>query len=777
MARRSRCKNLQSGWLAGVVACSLAATAHAQQAPAQSGVAGDPASIDARYAQALESAERRMTAERLRTEERIVLDGVLDEAPWKRAVPASDFIQQDPILGGTPTEATEVRIVFNRRSLYMGVTCFDSEPDKLLGNTMKRDEFLGGDDRFMWTMDTFLDRQTGYFFEMNPSGLMADSLMGASGDNRNWDGIWNAKVRKSEIGWTIEIEIPFSTLNFDSAAPAWGVNFQRTIRRKNEENLWTGHQRNQGLRRMSNAGLLLGIRDVSQGLGLDVRPFAAASLADSPGRAEPRPATGNVDVGLDLFYSVTPSLRTNVTINTDFGETEVDQRLVNLTRFPLFYPEKRTFFLDGASFLDFYRGAGGPGGGGGGGGGGGFGGGGGAGPSPVRPYFSRRIGRDDAGQQQPIDVGAKVTGQVGRQDVGVLYVRTGETATTPAEDFGVVRLKRRFWAQSYLAGIYTGRRTPGQPTRSTAGLDFRLATSRFRERQNLEFDTFMVWTSDVAGLGENLSYGARAGFPNDPWNASVSYEVVEEHVDPAVGFVPRTGFKNLNPRIGYQPRPQNHPWIRRLDFSLAADLLTDMNNRWLTREIDWQVLRVETHAQDGIGFSVAPEYQRLEEDFEISDGIVLPAGGVYDFLRYRIGGNTANRRVVGLRGGYEWGGFYSGTRRQANLNLNVRPRPGVRVQLEGEWNDVTLAEGRFQTRVYRLLTDTQFSPWIFIVNNVQYDTVSGVLGWQSRFRWTLRPGDDLFFTYTHNWIDDGLDDRFRTLDRRGAIKLVYGRRF
>ena len=192
-----------------------------------------------------------MTAERLREDETFALDGRLDEPFWSRAIPASDFIMQDPVLGGTPTEPTEVRIAFDRDNLYMGVTAYDSEPDRLLGNTMKRDEFLSADDRFMWTIDTFLDQQTGYFFEMNPSGLMADAVMGPGGsNNREWDGIWDARVERSGIGWTLEVVIPFRTLNFDPNAPAWGINFQRTVRRKNEESLWTGHERNQGLRRM-----------------------------------------------------------------------------------------------------------------------------------------------------------------------------------------------------------------------------------------------------------------------------------------------------------------------------------------------------------------------------------------------------------------------------------------------------------------------------------------------------------------------------------------------
>ena len=187
---------------------------------------------------------RTITAEALLDGETIVLDGLLNESVWKRARPGTDFIQQDPNYGGTPTERTEVRFAFDRDNLYMGVYNFDSEPEKMLGNTMKRDEYLRADDRFMWVMDTFLDRQTGYFFEMNPSGLMADSLMAPGGGNRNWDGIWDAKVLRSDLGWTIELALPFRTLNFDPNGTAWGVNFQRTIRRKNEENLWTGHMRN-----------------------------------------------------------------------------------------------------------------------------------------------------------------------------------------------------------------------------------------------------------------------------------------------------------------------------------------------------------------------------------------------------------------------------------------------------------------------------------------------------------------------------------------------------
>ena len=703
----------------------------------------------------LSSGRRTMTAERMRDDEHIVLDGVLDEAVWGRAQHAGEFIMQDPVLGGTPTERTEIRIVFNKDHLYIGATLYDSEPDKLKGNTRKRDEFLSADDRFMWTMDTFLNQQTGYFFEMNPAGLMADALMGPGGTNaREWDGIWNARVLQSDIGWVVEIDIPFRTLAFDPNAPAWGINFQRTVRRKNEELLWTGHQRNQGLRRMATAGLLLGLKDVTQGLGLEVKPYASGNLSDAPGRTPPAVRRGEANVGLDVTYNFTPSLRGVATVNTDFAETEVDQRLVNLTRFPLFLPERRAFFLDGATFFDFTN----------------------------RAFFSRRIGLDSRGQPQRIDIGAKVTGQAGRQDIGALYVRTGEDGGALGEDFLVLRTRRRILRQSYFGALYTGRATRGQSdvgTRHTVGADMRLATQSFFGNKNLDGSAFVLWNSTANGQKDNLSYGMTAFYPNDIWEAGFAFTEVQKNYDPAIGFTPRRGFRQTAPSFYYNPRPFRHPRIRRFSFGAEADLVTDMRNRFVTRGFSLRPFRVELHSGDNAEVNILPQYERLEFDFPISSSITLPAGRDYTFTRYSIAVNTANQRLVALRPRVEWGGFLSGTRRELGLDIGLRPRPGVTINLANEWNHVALAEGTFDTRLHRAIIDTQFSPFMYLVNNIQYDSVSRVLGWQSRFRWIVVPGNDVFFVYTHNWIEDSLDpnQKFRTLDRRGAAKVVYTRRF
>ena len=719
-------------------------------------------------------AERReMTALRLDEDERIVLDGVLDEEVWQRAEPAADFLQQEPDIGSPATEGTEVRVVYNRQRMYLGVICFDSEPEMLIGYQRRRDEALGSDDRFQWTLDTFLDARGGYFFEMNPSGLMADALMTAGGgQNRQWDGIWTAKVRRSELGWVLEIEIPFQTLNFDPTAEAWGINFQRTVRRKNEESLWMGYPRNQGLRRMANAGLLKGIHDVSQGRGFDIKPYVTGNAFSEPGRGRPDTVYKG-DIGLDVSYTPTPRLRASLSVNTDFAQTEVDQRQVNLTRFSINFPERREFFLEGAGFFDFRTfaaGAGGAGGGGAGGGGGGL---------RLRPYFSRTIGLNASGDPQPINFGARIAGQIGQQDLGFLHVRTGEDPTSAGEDISVLRIKRRILAQSYIGALFT-RRDPRQGglVRNTAGLDMLLATRSFRGSNNLEFGAFMLGASNQPGNSkENLAYGINLNFPNDPWEAAFEFRDVQANFDPAVGDVSRTDYRRFEPQIKWSPRPRGNRWVRNFAFGGAFDILTDRRNKQLTRDVTLTVFEAELHSQDRLTLTVSPEFQwlRPSESNSIS-GIRLPVGSKYSFTRYGIAINTAGRRMFSVGTNTEVGPFYSGTRQQYSFTLNVRVRPGLIVYNNFQYNKINLAEGRVQTRLVRITPEWQLSPWISFVTNFQYDSVSRVLGWQSRFRWIARPGNDFYFVYTQNWSDDPIAG-LATLERRVATKVVYTRRF
>lgn len=707
-----------------------------------------------------------IVAMRIPDNEAIRLDGLLDEAVWSRAVPAGGFIQRDPDNGKPATERTEVRVLFDANRLVLGAAMYDADPSRVLGNQMQRDESFEADDRFMWTLDTFLDGRSGYYFEINPSGAMGDGLIDPSEDggwtglgagiNRSWDGIWMARVRRTSAGWTAEIEIPFGTLNFDPDKDTWGANFQRTVRRKNEDSLWTGYLRNQGLARMSNAGRITGLADLSQGLGLDIKPYVVGALASAPGRGGA--AAASAAVGVDAFYNVTPALRANLSINTDFAETEVDERRVNLTRFPLFFEEKRDFFLQGNSYFDFASEPG----------------------EAVMPFFSRRIGLDERGIPRRIDFGAKLTGQTGPFDLGVLQVRTAaEGAAAPGEDFSVVRLRRRMFRESHVGGLYTRRATrDGSPDAHTVGADFRLRTSTFRGSQIAELSGFFLRTSTPDAAGDSSAFGVRARFPNDPFRASFGFQELQPNYDPAVGFRERVGYRLFNPDAGYYWRPA-HPWFREFDFRIDLEVLTDLTGRALTRELSFRVFDVNFHDGSRLATEVSREYERLEEDFEISDGIVLPVGSEYAFTRYEIEGTTAEHRWVAVGGSLEVGGFFSGRRSEYAGSVSLRPRRGVVVTLEAEHNVLDLAEGRFDTDVIRARANTQISPWIAVSNDLQYDSVSRRLGWQMRFRWIERPGNDLFFVYTHNWRRPVEPDtgRLLTLDNRAATKLVYTLRF
>ncbi|NOT43793.1 MAG: carbohydrate binding family 9 domain-containing protein [Acidobacteria bacterium] len=727
------------------IACSLllsgAAGAFAQQPAA-------PADIE----------RRTMDAVVMQGDESIVLDGRLDEGVWSRAVPASDFIQVDPANGQPATEPTEVRVVYNSRALYIGVICFDSEPDRWLGYQRRRDEFLASDDRFMWTIDTFLDARSGYFFEMNPSGLMADSLFGVNGDNRPWDGIWNARVVLSEVGWTIEIEIPFRTLNFNPNSDTWGINFQRTVRRKNEDSIWMGWARNQGLRRMATAGRVTGIRNVTQGNGLDVKPYGLFTAQSAPGRGDTA-TRGDASAGIDLFYNPTPLLRANLTVNTDFAQTEVDQRQVNLTRFSLFFPERRDFFLDGAIFFDF--------------------------GSPtnddlrVNPFFSRRIGLTGGGEPQPIDFGTKVTGQIGGQDVGLLHVQTGEEGDVNSEAFTVARVKRRMLQQSYVGAMYTRRDVRGLDldASQTIGLDARFATNTFAGSQNLSVAAWFLNASQPGVSSETSAFGAIIDYPNDRWNANFDMRELQRNFNPSVGFITRTDYRRYRPQLNFAPRPRNNRIVRQYTYGVTMDVQTTLDNDLIVRSLEATAFQVNLQSQDTFSVIASQRYEKLDLPFRVNSAITLPVGSEYTFSRVRVNAQTANRRVVALNGRVETGQFYSGTRHEFVANLTFRLAPGYIVYLANEINRVRLAEGRFTTKLVRVVGETQFSPFVAWVNNLQYDTQSAVLGWQSRFRWIVRPGNDLYFVYTHNWLDDPVLNRFASLDRRFATKVLYTRRF
>ncbi len=709
----------------------------------------------------------------------ISVDGELDEEAWSLAEPITDFTQQEPVEGAAPSQPTEIRVLFDDDALYIGAFFHEPDPSGIIAHQRRRNAGLGTDDRFMWILDTFQDGRTGYFFEINPAGLMGDGIItpgSGSSVNKSWDGIWDVRTRIHSDGWSAEIRIPFSTLNFDPTLDSWGVNFQRTIRRHNEEILWRGWRRNESLFRPVHAGRLEGLEGLSQGLGIQARPFLTASGDQAP-RVD---SDWNRDakMGMDVSYSITPSLRAAVTVNTDFAEVEVDQRRVNLTRFPLLFPEQRDFFLEGSGVFSF------------------------APSSGPRPFFSRRIGLVQ-GEEVPIRAGARLIGQVGRNELGFYQMRTGGTTLgteedplgVPSEDFTVGRVKRAVFQQSHVGAVYTRRAHASGPEadvpdRHTVGLDADFMTSSFLGRYNAQFEAFVVVHTDPEaggweGMSQNRTRGIRVNFPNDLLRVHSSTREFGTGYDPAVGFVARRGFRRTQPTITLAPRLPQVDAIRRLQFSLFHEYLTDLDGRLLTRNNNLTLLETEFESGDRFSLDVGRGFERLDNPFLIhsrDDQQVVLEPGVYRTTEWEAGVRTAGRRLVSGNASVSWGDFWSGDRTQYSGSLTARPAPGFAVSTDLERNEVRLPEGGFDTNLVRLNGSWDASPFTSLTSSIQYDDVSRVVGLFARARWIVRPGNDIYLDWTHNWLNSPSGDmfedrRFETLSRGGAFKVNYTVRF
>ncbi len=702
-------------------------------------------------------------AYQLQPGESFTLDGRMNEPFWDRISPISNFTQQEPNEGAPPSEETEIYIAFDDDYLYIGAKLYDSEPDRILAWQKRRNQSLATDERFMFILDTFHDGRNAYFFETNPAGLRGDGLLTiGQGTNLNkaWDGIWNVRTSITDEGWVAEIRIPFRSIDFNPENSTWGINFQRTIRRHNEEIVWSGWRRNQGLFRPQNAGTISGLTGLNQGLGLEVTPYATGTSGRSwvDGESE---FDRSGDTGIDVTYSITPSIRSSLTINTDFAETEVDQRRVNLTRFPLRFPEQRNFFLEGASIFSF------------------------APASGVEPFFSRRIGLVE-GEPIPIRAGARVLGREGNTNVGLYQIRTGSTDQVNREDFTVARITQNFLSESNIGLLYTRRGTLNDDlynNRHTLGADLELSTSTFRGDKNLQFQAFFVWHNphtpeEVSNFWDRTSRGIRINYPNFPFYVRTSYREFGSSFDPAVGFTARNGFRRFQPTMGYIHYLSDNRLIRSWEVQTRFEYLTDLDFRPSDVNLTITPIDIEFESGDEFEAGIRRDFERLPFDFDmLRDGsVIIPAGDYYNWI-FNTEFSTAGYRNIAGSIEYTYEEFWTGTRNTYELSVIVRPYPGI--NLSADWNrsDIRLPQADFTTDLIRFRGNIDLTPNTALTNIVQFDDISEVLGLYNRFRWTLTPGSDLYLVFSYNWIQADSRFSFNPIETQGTIKLNYTHRF
>jgi len=697
---------------------------------------------------------RRVSA--LKVAEEVRIDGVLNDPVWRTATPIGDLVQREPKPGERSSEPTEVRIAFDSNAIYIAVRCQDSQPKRLRSTQMRRDSTLTDDDHVQILLDTFHDRRNAYYFATNPAGVMVDGTISDNNTaNLNWDGIWMVRTKIDTKGWTAEFKIPFKTVAFNPRERSWGFNISRRIARLREEDRWMSANLDSEFTLVARAGDIDGLEGLKQGIGLDIKPYLLGGYSRDVSRAERHEFAR--DGGADIFYRITSNLVSSTSINTDFAETEVDTRQINLTRFPVLYPEHRTFFLEDSGIFEFAAGPG---------------------TKDFTPFFSRRIGLVD-GQEVPIEFGQKITGRIGRFDVGVMDVQTRDSQVAPARNFFVGRAKANFWKQSFLGALVTRGEPTGKTTNTQAGFDLKIATADlFGTGKNFRSLFYGSKTNTPGKNGRDTFWGGEIVYPNDLLYIWYRWRWVGENYNPALGFMRRIGVRENATGSNYRPRPKF--WnMRQVSFKLyTLDYYNLRERQTESRKFTTTPFEVEFNTGDHFTYNWTPDFERLFVPFKIHDGATIAPGG-YWFHRHTFTFETAPNRPFSFKVKGEAGSFYSGDSQEFSPQFTWKKDSHLTTSVELQQYWVNVREGAFRTRLALYKLDYAFSPSLSLANFIQYDTDTRNLGLQSRLRWMVKPGSEIFFVINHAWQYTTFDrfERLEAILTNARVKLNYTFRF
>ena len=699
----------------------------------------------------------------IRLDRPLTLDGILDEPVYENVPPVNGFIQQEPNEGAPATEDTDLWVLFDDKHVYIAARCWDSRPELIMANEMRRDNIaLFQNDNFAVVLDTSYDRRNAFVFHINPlAGLMDAQVFDENLFNRDWNTVWDARTARFDKGWTLEIAIPFKSLRYKGSGPqVWGINVRRIVRSKNEMTHITPIPRswgNRGVIKMSSAATLVGLETPQSSQNIELKPYARGDVTTD---LEALPTVRDEidgDWGVDFKYGLTRSLTFDFTYNTDFAEVEVDEQQVNLTRFDLFFPEKRDFFLEGQGIFSF-----------------GIEGGRGTLPPPYTPvvFFSRRIGLQDE-LVIPIVGGGRLTGTAGPYQIGLVHIRTEAFPIIGARetDFSVVRLKRDFFRRSNVGVIFTRRapRLDGSGENLVYGVDTDLGLS-----SDARLHAFYAKSDTPERDGIDESYRVRLNYAGDRYGLQLERMRVGPDFNPEIGFVSRSDFDLYFASFRFSPRPQWWGAVRRLNFQGSLDYISDTEGTLETR-LGVAGLLVEFENSDQSEISYRRNLEFLAEPFEISDGVVLPVG-TYRFqeIFYRYGLGFQRKLSGNLF--FVAGTFYDGERIGAGYNGRAELTERLSLEPGIQFNRVDLVEGNFTTELLTARVNYSFSPRVFLSALLQYNSTDDAVGANIRFRWEYQPGSDLFVVYTDG--RDILTPGFpRLLNRNLVIKLTKLFRF
>jgi hypothetical protein len=713
------------------------------------------------------------------------IDGRLDDAVWATAALVDDLHQTAPVEYAQPEERSEILLLYDDDALYVGARLYDTDPSNITAQNLRQNDTIGQDDRFYVTLDPFYTRRSGYFFGLNPNSVRNDGLyLNVTDFYSAWDTIFEGQSGRFEDGWIAEFAIPFKSLSFDPHTDTWGLNFSRGIVRKNENLAWVSRNRAYN---PSVAGTAIGFEGLNP-RGLDVVPsvsvnrrhtFATPAGPVTPAVPGPSRSESDAEPSLDLAYKLTPSLNAVLTVNTDFSATEVDDRQVNLTRFGLFFPEKRDFFLREADIFEFGRiGSQGT----------GFG-----ISRPARengrPFFSRRIGLSDTGQLVDLEYGGKISGRIGRVELGALSIRqddfvpapTGAQPVAPlaAETLSVVRAKVGVLGESSVGVIATDGNPSSNVDNSLAGVDFYYRNTRLPGGRALEADAWYQ-QSDTEGLvGNDGAAGLSIRIPTATgFRGGAAVKELEGNFVPGLGFLDpdRRNVRDTTADVGYTYRPRDR-YVQSVLTNLTAQRVEPLDGG-LQSQITSMQIEITNRTGDVLMVVPRSERQVLQNDFRISahPEVIIPRGD-YSFGDFGVEVRTGNHREFAGTLRVIDGDFYGGTRKTQFADLTWRPSPHFRTNVSYEYNEVSLPEGDFETRLVRLGFDIVFSSTLSWVNLIQYDNVTETAGVNMRLHWIPEAGREVFFVINQNLEDFDFDNRFDSAVADVTAKINYTFRF
>ena len=688
-----------------------------------------------------------------------VIDGVLDDDAWRQAVVVSDLHQLKPVEYAEPTERTEFLLLYDDEAIYVGVRAFDRSPDEIVARVLRQGEGLRGEDRVRVLVGPFNDKRSGYVFLLNANSVRIEGIYKDGDFEREWTGIWQSESAVNDEGWVAEIRIPFKTLSFNSDAD-WAINFSREIARTQEEMAWVSRNRTVN---PAITGTLTGMTGLSQGVGLDIVP--AASMTGTRLHDDGTDDT-NFEPSLDIFYKLTPGLNASLTINTDFSATEVDNRQVNLTRFNLFFPEKRAFFQRESDIFEF----------------GGIGGNDGnnalsrADRENARPYFSRRIGLSSTGQPVDLDVGAKLSGRAGRWNIGVQAIRQAEFEDVDATDILVARVAANVLEESSVGFIVTDGDPGSNLNNTVVGFDYLYRNSRLPEGRELDAS---VWyqQSSTTGVDDNdAAFGFSVNSPNNTgWRGGVGFKEIQENFNPALGFVNRTDIRQYLADAGYTYQ-RNGEYVRTISASVESQRIDFIEGGLQSQTISLEAIEIENNSADKISLKYRSDKERLTEPFEIAEGIIIPAGS-YSYGATDLHVQTGDQRPLKVEFNYLDGDFFDGSIRSIGSKLDWTPSKHFSAEISYSVDDVDLPQGSFTAKLVSTRLDFIFSNTLSWVNLVQYDNISETVGIHSRLHWVPQAGRNVYLVLNHNYAERLSDERFHSTTTDVTIKADYTFRF